>query len=229
MAVLPTPGSPISTGLFLVRRLRHLDDAPDLLVAADDRVELARAGLLGQVAAVLLERLVGALGVRRGDALAAADVWSAPRIASRPAPWRSSSCLALAADLGDAEQQVLGRDVLVAEAPGLVLGPVDDPLRARVEAQRAALDPGAAREDGGQLAAERPRSTPSRRSVSAGIAVVGLDERGEHVLGVEDRAVEVLGEVLGGDDRLLGLLGEAVELHGSVLVAFRGKGCQQYC
>ena len=41
MAVLPTPGSPMSTGLFLVRRDEHLDDAADLLVAADDRVELA--------------------------------------------------------------------------------------------------------------------------------------------------------------------------------------------
>jgi hypothetical protein len=29
------------TGLFFVRRLQHLDDAADLVVAADDRVELA--------------------------------------------------------------------------------------------------------------------------------------------------------------------------------------------
>ena len=41
MAVLPTPGSPISTGLFLVRRCEHLDRAADLVVAADDRIELA--------------------------------------------------------------------------------------------------------------------------------------------------------------------------------------------
>ena len=44
---------------------QHLDHPPDLLVAADDRVQLAGAGLGGEVAAVLLERLVGALGVRR--------------------------------------------------------------------------------------------------------------------------------------------------------------------
>ena len=49
--VLPTPGSLISAG-FLARRLEHLDDALDLGVAADDRVEPAldcersRAGLL---------------------------------------------------------------------------------------------------------------------------------------------------------------------------------------
>ena len=41
MAVLPTPGSPISTGLFLVRRDSTWIDAADLLVAADHRVELA--------------------------------------------------------------------------------------------------------------------------------------------------------------------------------------------
>ena len=42
IAVLPTPGSPISTGLFFVRRESTWIDAADLLVAADHRVELAR-------------------------------------------------------------------------------------------------------------------------------------------------------------------------------------------
>ena len=41
----------------------HLDDAADLLVAADHRIELALARQLGQVAAVALERLVGAFGI----------------------------------------------------------------------------------------------------------------------------------------------------------------------
>ena len=40
---------------------QHLDHAPDLVVAADDRIELALARQLGEVAAVALERLVGAL------------------------------------------------------------------------------------------------------------------------------------------------------------------------
>ena len=39
----------------------HLDHAADLLVAADHRVELPGLGERGQVAAELLERLVGAL------------------------------------------------------------------------------------------------------------------------------------------------------------------------
>ena len=48
---------------------QHLDDAADLLVAPDDRVELALARVLGEVAAVLLERLVLLLGVLARDAV----------------------------------------------------------------------------------------------------------------------------------------------------------------
>ena len=43
----------------------HLDDAADLFVAADDRIELALTRELGQVAAVFFERLVGGFGVLR--------------------------------------------------------------------------------------------------------------------------------------------------------------------
>ena len=51
-------------GVVLGPAAQDLDDAADLLVAADDRVELAGARLGGEVAAVLLEGLVGALRVR---------------------------------------------------------------------------------------------------------------------------------------------------------------------
>ena len=74
MAVLPTPGSPISTGLFLVRRAEHLHDAANLVVPPDNRVEFAFAGAGGQVGGVLLQRLIGGLGVGAGDAGAAADL-----------------------------------------------------------------------------------------------------------------------------------------------------------
>ena len=51
-----------------------LDDAADLVVAADHRVELAVLGLLGQVAAEALERLVAVLGVLVGHAVRAAHL-----------------------------------------------------------------------------------------------------------------------------------------------------------
>ena len=198
-----------------------LDDPPDLLVAADDRVELAGARLGGQVAAVLLEGGVGALRVLRGDPLAAADALE--RLEDRLAAGRVTleQGLALAADLGDAQQQVLGRDVFVAEPPGLGLGRLDDPLGPRIEGQRTALDPGARGQDRGQLAAEPGQIHAQAAERLGRDAVIGLDQRGQDVLRVEDRAVEALGGCLGGDDRLLGFLGETVELHVSL---FDGRG-----
>ena len=54
--------------------LQHLDRAADFVVAADDRIELALLGTLGQVDRVFLERLALLLGVRVVDLLAAADL-----------------------------------------------------------------------------------------------------------------------------------------------------------
>ena len=58
----------MSAGLFLVRRDEDLDDALDLLLAADDRVDLAGANGVGQVDAQLVDggRLAGALGLGGG-------------------------------------------------------------------------------------------------------------------------------------------------------------------
>ncbi len=55
----------------------HLDDAANLLVAADDRIELAAAGELGQVLGVLLKGLIFRLRVLVSDALAAAHAGQA--------------------------------------------------------------------------------------------------------------------------------------------------------
>jgi hypothetical protein len=51
---------------------QNLDGAPDLLVAADHRIELAFGGGLGEVAGVALQRVIGLLGAGRirGAALA---------------------------------------------------------------------------------------------------------------------------------------------------------------
>ena len=49
---------------------QHLDDAADLGVPADDRVELALAGLLGEIDAVLIKRRRRGLGFCAGHPLA---------------------------------------------------------------------------------------------------------------------------------------------------------------
>ena len=53
----------MSTRLFFVLREQDLHDAADLLVAADDRVELALSRQLGEVTSVAFERHVLLLGV----------------------------------------------------------------------------------------------------------------------------------------------------------------------
>ena len=222
IAVLPTPGSPMRTGLFLVRRLEDLDDPPDLLVPADDRVELAGARLGGEVAAVLLERLVRALRVREVTRWPPRTLWSALRIASRPAPWRSSSACASPPASATPRSRCSVRDVVVAEAAGLVLRP------ARGRAWRAgrgtASRPGSGRAGRG-CAASSPRnagrSTPSRRSVSAGMPSSGSTSAASRCSASSTGLCSRSARLLGGDDRLLRLLGESIELH---LVRSRCRG-----
>ena len=72
IAVLPTPGSPIRTGLFLVRRDRTCM-VRDLVVTADHRIDLTLAGKFGKIATIFLEGVIFALGVLIGHALVSAN------------------------------------------------------------------------------------------------------------------------------------------------------------
>ncbi len=109
---------------------------------------------------------------------------------------------------------MLGRGVVVTQPPGLLLGALDHALGARVERQRAALDPGPSGEEGRELAPETGQVHAQAPQRLGGDSVIGLEQRGQQVLGIEHRAVHPLGELLGRNDGLLGLLGEAIELHG---------------
>ncbi len=84
---------------------QDLDDPPDLLVAADDRVQLAAAGVGGEIPAVLLEGLVGLLGVGAGDPVAAAYLSQGPQQIFVGHPDQ----------IGEGEEQMLHGQVLVAE------------------------------------------------------------------------------------------------------------------
>ena len=179
IAVLPTPGSPISTGLFLVRRLSTWITRRDLVVAADHRVELAALGQLGQVAAELAQGLVGALGVGRGDALAAAHLDE--RLQDRrPVE---------AGGVGQREQEVLDGDVVVLERLGLAERPLERLAQraARGGLLLGALDPGQRRQPllGGRAHAARVR------------ARLLEDARRDAALLVEQREQQVVGGELG--------------------------------
>ena len=194
IAVLPTPGSPIRTGLFFVRRestcmTRRISSSrpttgsslPARASAVRSRPYFSRAWYVPS----------GFGEVTRWPPRTEA---SAPRMASRPAPWRSRSFWpsppTSAAPRSRCSVEVysspsrrasswarsttrLARGSRVSEPPWIL-------------ARRARIAASSPRNAG--------RSTPSRRSVSAGHAVVGLDERGQQVLGVEDGALEPLGE-----------------------------------
>ena len=103
-----------------------LDDAADLVVAPDDRVELALLGLLGQVAPELLQRLVLVLGRLVGHAVGPADL--ADRLVEAVlADAGGAQRVARARGVGgEREQQVLGGDVLVLELAHLLLALAQD-------------------------------------------------------------------------------------------------------
>ena len=141
----------------------HLHDATNLVVAPDNRVELAFAGAFGQVGGVLLQRLVGALGVSAGDPGAAADLDERVAQCLRGRAVSGQQLRRVAVSGGQADEQVLGRDVLVVHLGGQVLGgrdrgqrvarqlrcrgrtagagqPVEEPLRLGADSRRFDAD-----------------------------------------------------------------------------------------
>ena len=119
-------------GVVLGPPAEDLDHAPDLLVAADDRIELALAGQRREVAPVLLERLVGRLGGRARDPLAAADRLQAlvQPVARDPEPPEGLPGRARLRVVGEGEQEVLGGDVVVLESLGLAGRRLEDAPKA---------------------------------------------------------------------------------------------------
>ena len=127
VAVGDAPGQPLDDGRLADAGLadedrvvlgpagQHLDDAADLLVPADDRVDLAVACPLGEVLAVLLERLELVLRVLAGDPVAAAHV------AQRLQQLLAADAQAVA----HGQQQVLDRQVVVPQVLAVGLGPVE--------------------------------------------------------------------------------------------------------
>ena len=104
---------------------QDLHDAANLVVAADDRIELAFTRDLRQVAPVLGQGLEGSLGIRRGDRIGAQlSERLRERIDLDTALRKDATRLGLRRSQRD--QQVLGRDVLVAASLGALAGVAND-------------------------------------------------------------------------------------------------------
>ena len=141
IAVLPTPGSPMSTGLFFVRRdstcmTRRISSSRPMtgssLPFRAASVRSPRVALQGLV--LVLRRLVG-------HAVSAAhSLKSLEQRIARGAKRRQHGAAFRALRLREREQQMLGRDVFVPERLRFLLGLVEDLIHlARKRRLRARL------------------------------------------------------------------------------------------
>ncbi len=203
-------------GVVLGAAREHLHHTADLGVAADHRVELAGAGDLGEVRAVLLQGLEGGLRVLGGDAGVAAHQGQGggERLEARPV--RAQCLTGLAGVRCHAEQQVLGGDELVRALLGLgarVLHDLQGGARELGLGHRAALGGGQASDGRG-----------GRRGDGVGVGPGGLQDGHGDGLPLVHQGLQQVGRldlgVAGGGgvhgrsrERLLALGGE-LGIHG---------------
>ena len=206
---------------------QDLDDPLDLLLAADDRVELVGPRQLGQVDAQLVEgrRLGRALRLlRRRDAGALAQdvdhlVADLVQVDAQALQHAGGDALALA---HQAEQQVLGADVVVAQPPRLVDGQLDHALGARRQADLADDRPVAATDDELDRGADLGQLDVHVLEHARGDALALAHQAEQQVLGADVVVVEALGLVLRQGEDLARSVCELVE---SVHVAVSLGSC----
>ena len=204
-------------GIVLRAPRQHLDDAANLLVAADDRIELAAARELREVAAVLLERLVFGFGILIGHALRAShlrehfedailrDVELLQDAATR-------CCVPPSLTMPSSRCSVLTNSSFSRSASAL--GGVGHLSQARRQRRlRSAVGGGLPGELGPQLFGERLRLDAHLAQQRRDDAVRLLDEREQQVLGLDLGVIALLGEPLRRQNRFLRFFGVLVQVH----------------
>ena len=216
---LADAGRPDEHGIVLRPPRQDLDHPANLLVAADDRVELALLGGGGEVAPVLLERFVGPLGVLARHALPAAHGGQRleqllAREAGRPQRLGHQPVR----EAGESQKQVLDADELVLHLLGGSLGPDEDVVHARGDVD---LAPARARSGhAGQALDRLLEALEERLRVAAGLlhdagshAAVLAEQRRSQVLGFDLLLTVPLSERLRLAYRALGLVGQPIGIH----------------
>ena len=201
---------------------QHLDDASDLLVASDHRVELALAGVLGEVASVLLERLVLLLRVLAGDPVAAPDLLQRGEHGVVGDAHAAEEVADAAGHLAHRQEQVLGGQVVVGERGALGVGRLEDAVPLGRELGllgRLAVDLGQRRQGVVDPGAQRGARHADPLQHREDHALRLCHQRGEEVLGGDLRVALLARERLGGAERLARLAGQlvGVERHTSFL------------
>ena len=183
---------------------QDLDHPADLVVAPDDRIDLALARRLGEVAPVLLEGLVLLLGVLAGDAVAPSHLLE-----------RLQQLFAGDAHLvGEREQQVLGRQVLVVEVLAELVGLVEQLVGGLPEAGLAPVGLGQLLDGVGHLVAHGQRRLADLLQDRQHHALLLAEQGGEEVVGGDLGVAGGARQLDGGVERLLGLEGPAVGIEG---------------
>ena len=211
-----------------MRRRQHLHDPLGLAGAADDRVELLLAGELGEVAAELVEHE----RARRGLLARCRRRWRRPSRRCRAARagvagQQLDDLLAHPGQVGaqlhehlggdalaltdEAEQDVLGADVVVAELQRLAQRQLEHLLGAGREGDVAAGRRAALADDLLDLAAHGLERDAERLERLGGDALALVDEPEQDVLGADVVVVEEARFFLGQDDDPAGPVGEPFE------------------
>ncbi len=198
---------------------QDLHRAADLLVAADDRIELAVAGQLGQVARVLRQRLVLPLGLGIGHALGAADLGQRLHEGLPADAGVLQRAAGGAVVLGQQRQQeVLARDVLVLELLGLLAGFLEEGLQPPPERRCRRSSPRTC----GCASSALWRCLSDLRGVDSdlaqqrpGHAILLIEQGQKQVLRRQFLVAAAPGQLMRGLDRLSGFDGQLVEPHGT--------------
>ena len=216
MAVLPTPGSPMSAGLFLVRRdriwmTRSISfSRPMTGSSLPARTASVRLMPSWSMVGVLLARLVSCAGARGARLREDPDdlVADLVQVDAERLEHARGDALALA---DEAQQQVLRADVVVAQPAGLVDGQLDDPLGARGQPDLADDRTVAAADDELDGGAHLGQLDVHVLEHARGDALALADQAQEQVLRADVVVVEALRLVLRERQDLASAIRELVE------------------
>ncbi len=203
-------------GVVLGAPVQDLHDAPDLVLAADHRVQLALGSEVGQVDRVLLQGAVVALGARALDAGGAAHLLERLVDALLVDAGLAQDARGLAVALvRDRDQDVLDADVLVLEALGLGVRRLQHAHDARRDVDLHALARGLRRaaEHAGDAVADLVRGHAELVEDAPGQAVLVGQQGQEYVLDVPLRVTLLAHVLLRFGQHLLRLLCEPVLSH----------------
>ncbi len=197
---------------------QHLDHSPDLVVAADDRIELAVASGLREIAAEPLERLELRLGILVGHASAAAQLLERLEHALRAHTGSLQQPSGLTRILGEPDEQMLRRDVRVFELLGMLERGVEHAIEPRTDTRwpRDATPAhlGHAFDRRGELGREHVGIAADLLHDGTHDSFSGIEQHLEQVLGFDGLRRSIVGNALRGLQRLLGLDCELVQTHG---------------